>query len=131
MQGERTAQSEYLLRMGRQVLAPYTRLPVACAAMITGSAAEGISDHYSDLDMTVYYDGELPTEETLAQIKEANGAPERAWFMGDRADGILPLARIERIALKRDDAAASARDDLLECRFDHGAIGVVRQQRRE
>jgi hypothetical protein len=50
--------------------------------MITGSAAEGISDHYSDLDMTVYYSGELPGEETLAQIREANGAQERAWFMG-------------------------------------------------
>ena len=92
MHGERTAQSEYLLRMGRQILAPYTRLPAARAAMITGSAAEGISDHYSDLDMTVYYSGELPGEETLAQIREANGAQERAWFMGKRADGNIAEA---------------------------------------
>jgi hypothetical protein len=92
MHGERTAQSEYLLRMGRQILAPYTRLPAARAAMITGSAAEGISDHYSDFDMTVYYFGELPSEETLAQIREANGAPERAWFMGDRVDGNIAEA---------------------------------------
>jgi len=92
MHGERTAQSEYLLRMGRQILAPYTRLPATRAAMITGSAAEGISDHHSDLDMTVYYDGELPSEETLAQIREANGAQERAWFMGDRADGNIAEA---------------------------------------
>jgi hypothetical protein len=92
MQGERTAQSEYLLRMGRRILEPYTKLPSARAAMITGSAAEGISDHFSDLDMTVYYDGELPSEAFLAQIREGHGAPERAWFMGERADGNIAEA---------------------------------------
>jgi hypothetical protein len=75
------------LRLGRKVLEPYTRLPTVRAAMITGSSAEGVSDHYSDLDMTVYYDGELPSEEALAAIREGHGAPERAWLLGDRADG--------------------------------------------
>jgi hypothetical protein len=60
--------------------------------MITGSAAEGVSDHYSDLDMTVYYDGELPSEETLAEIREGHGAPERAWLLGERADGNIAEA---------------------------------------
>ena len=92
MQGERTVESEYLLRMGRRILEPYTRLPSARAAMITGSAAEGISDRCSDLDMTVYYDGELPSEEVLAQIREGHGAPERAWFMGEREEGNIAEA---------------------------------------
>jgi len=92
MQGERTPQSEYLLRLGRKILAPYTRLPGARAAMITGSSAEGVSDNYSDLDMTVYYDGELPSEETLAAIRESHGAPERAWLLGERADGNIAEA---------------------------------------
>ena len=92
MQGERTPQSEYLLRLGRKILAPYARLPNARAAMITGSSAEGVSDHYSDLDMTVYYDGELPSEETLAAIREGHGAPERAWLLGERADGNIAEA---------------------------------------
>ena len=87
MPGERTPQSDYLLRLGRKILEPYTRLPTARAAMITGSSAEGVSDHYSDLDMTVYYDSELPAEEALAAIREGHGAPERAWVLGDRADG--------------------------------------------
>ena len=43
----------------------------------------------------------------------------------------LHLALVERIALERDDAAAAARDRLLECRLDHGAIGVVRHERGE
>ena len=92
MHNARTPQSEYLLRLGRTILEPYARLPNARAAMITGSAAEGVSDHYSDLDMTVYYDGELPSEETLAAIRERHGAPERAWLLGERADGNIAEA---------------------------------------
>ncbi len=92
MPHERTEQSDYLLRLGRRILAPYTRLPAARAAMITGSVAEGISDHFSDLDMTVYYEGELPSEETLARIRKDNGAPERAWFIGERAEGNIAEA---------------------------------------
>jgi hypothetical protein len=84
---ERTAQSEYLLNLGRRVLQPYAELPLARAAMITGSVAEGSSDHYSDLDMTVYYQGELPSEEALAAIRAQHGAPERAWLIGERAEG--------------------------------------------
>ncbi len=92
MNNARTPQSEYLLRLGRTILSPYTLLPNARAAMITGSAAEGVSDHYSDLDMTVYYEGELPSEETLAAIREGHGAPERAWLLGERADGNIAEA---------------------------------------
>ena len=87
MRRERTPQSDYLLQLGRTILEPYTRLPTARAAMITGSSAEGVSDHYSDLDMTVYYDGALPDEQALAAIREGHGAAERAWLLGDRADG--------------------------------------------
>lgn len=87
MQEQRTPQSDYLLRLGRKILEPYTRLPTARAAMITGSSAEGVSDHYSDLDMTVYYDGELPSEEALETIRKGHGASERAWLLGERADG--------------------------------------------
>lgn len=83
----RTPQSDYLLALGKKLLEPYTQLPNARAAMITGSSAEGVSDFYSDIDMTVYYDNELPSEEDLARIRAQNGAPERVWLLGDRAEG--------------------------------------------
>lgn len=92
MNDSRTPQSNYLLELGRKILQPYTKLPNARAAMITGSVAEGISDHYSDLDMTVYYEGELPGEEELARIRERNGAPERVWLLGDRTEGSIAEA---------------------------------------
>lgn len=88
----RTPQSDYLLALGKKLLKPYTQLPNARAAMITGSAAEGVSDFYSDIDMTVYYEGELASEEELARIREQNGAFERVWLLGDRADGSIAEA---------------------------------------
>lgn len=92
MSETRTPQSDYLLALGKRLLDPYTRLPGARAAMITGSAAEGISDYFSDLDMTVYYDQTLPSEEDLARIRIANGAPERFWLLGDRTEGSIAEA---------------------------------------
>jgi hypothetical protein len=92
MHRPRTPQSDYLLQLGRRLLAPYTRVPTARAAMITGSAAEGVSDFFSDLDMTVYYEGELPSEEELAAIRAGHGAPERVWLLGDRVEGNIAEA---------------------------------------
>lgn len=92
MNTSRTPQSDYLLALGKKILEPYTQLPHARAAMITGSVAEGISDNYSDLDMTVYYENEIPTEEELVRIREANGALERVWLLGDPAEGEIAEA---------------------------------------
>ncbi len=78
--------SEYLLSMGRSVLTPYSRLPgVACTA-ITGSSAEGHSDHHSDLDTTIYYDS-MPPEEAIRAIREQVGGGPLAWSLGSYAEG--------------------------------------------
>lgn len=87
-----TPHSTYLLALGRRLLEPYTRLPTARAAMITGSAAEGVSDAHSDLDMTVYYDDGLPTEAELYDVRAAHGAPEREWLLGERDGGAIAEA---------------------------------------
>lgn len=77
-----TKQSRYLLQLAQKIIVPYTHLPSIQAAMVTGSAAKGLSDHYSDLDLTVYYEGSLPNDETLLQIVHEHGARERKWTMG-------------------------------------------------
>jgi len=81
-----TEQSCYLVALARRIVQPYTTLPNARAAMVTGSAAKGLSDNYSDLDLTLYYADELPSEETLAAIRQQHGADERKWLLGDRAE---------------------------------------------
>jgi hypothetical protein len=81
-----TPASQHLLTLGRQVLAPYARLPgVACAA-ITGSSAEGLSDTHSDLDSTVYYDV-MPPEADIRAIRERVGGGPLILSLGTHADG--------------------------------------------
>lgn len=87
-----TPQSDYLVTLARKVVQPYTHLPTLCAAMVTGSAAKGLSDNYSDLDLTYYYADELPDEDALATIRQQHGAAERKWLLGDRAEGTFAEA---------------------------------------
>lgn len=82
-----TEQSEYLVALARRVVQPYTQLPTCKAAMVTGSAAKGLSDNYSDLDLTIYYGEELPSEDDLTRIRQRHGAAERKWLLGDRTEG--------------------------------------------
>ncbi len=82
-----TPASRYLIRLAQEIAAPYTDLPTLRAAMITGSAAKGLADRYSDIDMTMYYADELPVEEALNAIRTQLGGGPRRWFLGDRAEG--------------------------------------------
>jgi hypothetical protein len=81
-----TEASVYLLELAARNAQAYTTLPQTRAAMVTGSAAEGLSDFYSDIDMTIYYE-ELPAEEELHAARRRNQGSERIWLLGDREDG--------------------------------------------
>ncbi len=82
-----TDASNYLYLLAQKITYPYTKLPTLRSAMITGSVAKGLSDYYSDIDMTFYYEDSLPDEETLTTIREENGGSERKWVIGDRETG--------------------------------------------
>lgn len=81
-----TGESLYLRALARRIVAPYVALPGARAAMLSGSAAEGLSDQFSDIDMTVYYDA-LPDEAAITAARVQNGGSERLWLLGDRDEG--------------------------------------------
>jgi hypothetical protein len=81
-----TRHSAHLLSLGRDILKRYTQLPVVACAAITGSSAEGHSDEFSDLDMTVYYDA-LPPEAQIRAVRETVGGGPLIWTMGDPNDG--------------------------------------------
>ena len=81
-----TEASRYLFSIAQRIAQAHARIPGVRASMVTGSVAEGKSDFYSDIDMTVYYD-ELPADETLQAARIANGGSERVWFVDDRDNG--------------------------------------------
>ncbi|MEZ4836717.1 MAG: hypothetical protein R2873_32785 [Caldilineaceae bacterium] len=82
-----TPASQELFALSRRVAAPYTDLPAARAAMVTGSVAKGISDYFSDVDMSIFYEDWLPDEETLTAIRSELGGSERKWMSGSREEG--------------------------------------------
>ncbi|MCB0044800.1 MAG: hypothetical protein KDD92_05170 [Caldilineaceae bacterium] len=85
--GDALTASRYLTDLAAWIAAPYAELPGARAGMVTGSAAKGLADYYSDLDMTMYYAETLPTDDTLAETRRRFGAAERKWLLGDPAEG--------------------------------------------
>lgn len=81
-----TKQSIYLVALAQQISQLYCALPALKAAMVTGSAAKGLSDNYSDLDLVFYYLDELPGDEALTTARQAVGGSGRKWLLGDRAE---------------------------------------------
>ncbi len=82
-----TPESAYLVELAERILQPYRRLPALRAAMLTGSAALGVSDRYSDIDLMLYYDA-LPDDEVLRTARLHNGG-EEIWRVDNRAEGEL------------------------------------------
>ena len=87
-----TEASGYLREIAGCIARAYTTLPGAQAAMLTGSAALGVSDHYSDVDMSLYYET-LPTEAEFRTVeKEFLGITELVWTLGDHSEGAVACA---------------------------------------
>jgi hypothetical protein len=51
-----TAASRHLVALAEEVTAAYVALTAPRAVLLTGSAARGDSDYYSDIDLLIYYD---------------------------------------------------------------------------
>ena len=100
--------SQYLIELAHRLAQPYIALPELQAIVLTGSASEGVSDFYSDLDLILYYSA-LPSEEVLAQAAQQNGGVNRA-----------------QIAPRQDDQAAIEHYFVngVECQFAHSTIAA-------
>ena len=79
-----TAASAYLRELAKRNTEVYRAFPTCRAILLTGSASEGLSDQYSDLDIIIYYD-ELPPEEDLVAARDENGGANLRIF-GPRTD---------------------------------------------
>lgn len=105
-QSDETKQaSQYLLKLATRNAQAYIAIPETRAIIVTGSAAEGVSDFYSDLDMILYHD-ELPPEEALQQACQQNRGEGRRAF-GDRENGsFFETYKVHGV----------------ECQFGHGTV---------
>lgn len=101
----RTEASDYLVKLAKRNAEAYIALPSIRAILLTGSAAEGVSDRYSDIDMILYYDT-LPSEAELAAAAARNGGTERA-----------PIAPREETQFVEHYTVRG-----VECQFAHGTV---------
>jgi len=70
-----TAESDYLVALARRLAEAYLAHTRPRAALLTGSAAVGDSDRYSDLDLILYYDT-LPAEKAVEVAREQLAATD-------------------------------------------------------
>jgi hypothetical protein len=83
-----TEASRYLRAMATRVAAVYVAQTAPCAILLTGSSAEGISDHFSDLDLIVYYE-ELPSPDQLAAARAAMQATDARALAGNETESFI------------------------------------------
>lgn len=106
-----TPESAYLIDLAKRILPPYLALPQVRAALLTGSAALGLSDRYSDIDMMIYYDA-LPNDDELVAARLHNGG-EEIWRVENRAEGeLMESYRVQGVEcqIAHSTIAAWARD---------------------
>jgi len=76
--------SRSLMALARRNGQAYAAHPNVRAIIVTGSAAEGVSDYYSDLDMILYYDA-LPSEDEFMACLRQNQGRDRK-LLGQAGD---------------------------------------------
>jgi predicted nucleotidyltransferase len=69
------AETEHLRALAERVVQATTSRISVQAALLAGSAGRGNADRFSDLDLLFYVD-EVPTDEAIAQVREAVGGIE-------------------------------------------------------
>jgi hypothetical protein len=83
-----TEASRYLVSLAERVAAGYVTHTGPRAILLTGSAAEGLSDRFSDLDLIVYYDN-LPSPEQVAAARSSVEAADVRTLPGQEAAGFI------------------------------------------
>jgi hypothetical protein len=100
-----TEASLYLIELAKQLAQPYIALPQIRAAILTGSASEGESDFYSDLDIILYYET-MPPEPVFAAAYEQNGGQEYRVYSPYDENGFMDFYQVKGI----------------ECQFGHNTV---------
>lgn len=80
--------SRYLVELAVRIAAGYVAETGPRAILLTGSAAEGVSDGFSDLDLIAYYD-RLPSVEQLAAARTLIQATEVRASPGVDSEGFI------------------------------------------
>jgi hypothetical protein len=114
-----TEPTPYLRGLAHELLTVYATEAQPRAALLVGSAATGDADHYSDLDMLVYYD-QVPPAETLQKAKgELDAEGYRCTEFSDGSGAPDEQGYSERYFLNG-----------IECQVAHESVGAFEREIR-
>ncbi len=123
-----TPESAHILNLARRVVRHYLALPELRAAMVTGSAAEGHADRYSDLDLILYAES-LPGEAALAAARDAAGGGPRIWVLGSPEHGSIAEAfEVDGIQVQAAMATMESMESTLEAILSGHEVGGPTQK---
>lgn len=88
--------SKYLVSLAKKVSDSYKSNTNFAAAMITGSAAKGISDTYSDIDISLFYKTPL-TKKYFEEVKRNAINSGGGFYHGDHKNGFAVYHIIEGV----------------------------------
>jgi hypothetical protein len=108
--------SATLLQLAQQHADIYAPLPGVQAIVVTGSVAGGYADHYSDIDMLIYYD-ELPPEDAMAAACERAGGSNWGLYGRDE-DGSAEYYYVNGVKCEFAHATAKSWEQIIRSLFE-------------
>ena len=127
MSATRTAESDRLTKLAELIAAELDPLTHPRAVMLIGSAAEGISDGYSDLDLAVYHDA-LPSDEVLATVRDRLGGKSYA-LLGPRTEhGVMESFTLQGVECQLAHTTVAAFQDQIDEVLVRHTPGTVTQK---
>src|SRR5215472_17927427 len=108
-----TEASRHLLALAREVADAYVAELAPCAMLVAGSAAEGVSDRWSDLDLMAYH-AELPTGEAIAAARRRAGGGELRVLGPRDGDGFVESFTLRGVECQVAHATVAATERHLD-----------------
>src|SRR4051812_14311494 len=91
-----TDESRYLVALAKHLAAAYLAATAPDAILLTGSAASGESDRYSDLDLIIYYD-QLPSPAQLGTARTTLQPSDRRIIASDETGATIEELKLHGV----------------------------------
>jgi hypothetical protein len=119
-----TPASDYLRSLARDLASVYVVEAGARAILLTGSAAEGLADVYSDLDLIVYHDV-LPSEDQLARARTKLAAGAFRWLAPPGEDFVAEAYQVRGVECQVGHLLIDAWEQKMKAVLDASDPGSV------
>lgn len=105
--------SQYLIYLSKKVSDSYKSNPNFISSMVTGSAAKGISDKYSDVDMSIFYKKPL-TKKYFEEVKQSAINSGGGFYHGDHKNGFAVYHIIDGVKVDTGHGTISDHEKLIK-----------------